>query len=152
MLLPDYLSEDTIIFSLESQNKKQVIRALLKVLSDSGQVQDGDLAFNDIMARENHLSTGMENGLAIPHAKTDAVKKLVVSFGIHRKGIDYDSLDGKPAHFIFLVLSPRDTSGPHIQALARISRTVKSQDVRNALLQAKDKAEILNLLTQNLPV
>lgn len=151
MNLSDYLSEKTILFSLESTNKKQAVRSLLKVLKDNSQVQDEEMAFSDIMARENHLSTGMENGLAIPHAKTDAVQKLVVAFGIHRKGLDYDSLDGKPAHYIFLVLSPRDTSGPHIQALARISRSIKNENLREALLQAKDKKEILNIFSHIQP-
>ncbi|MCB0283283.1 MAG: PTS sugar transporter subunit IIA [Calditrichaeota bacterium] len=149
MDISNFLSEKSVIYSLKSQNKKQVVRELLALMADNGLVNDSDLAFSDIMSRENHLSTGMENGLAIPHAKTDAVKKLVVAFGVHRKGLDYDSLDGKPAHFIFLVLSPRDTSGPHIQALAQISRTLKNSDIRSEILQAQNAQHIFQLLTQS---
>lgn len=152
MDISNFLSDKSVIYSLKSQNKKQAVRELLAVMVNNGLVNDSDLAFSDIMSRENHLSTGMENGLAIPHAKTDAVNKLVVAFGLHRKGLDYDSLDGKPAHFIFLVLSPRDTSGPHIQALAQISRTLKNPDTRAAILKAQDVHQVFMLLTQTYKV
>ena len=147
MELADVLSKKAIVFSLEGHNKKQVIRELLQALYRTGKITDVNQALNDVMARESHLSTGMENGLAVPHAKSDAVKELCVAFGLHHEGLEYESLDGKPVHFIFLVLSPRDTSGPHIQALARISYTLKEKRIRDELAKAKTTDEIHSILT-----
>lgn len=143
----DLIGIENIIPSLESTTKKQAIYDLLQVLENSGKIEDNDRALKDILARESYLSTGMENGLAVPHAKTDAVNDLVVSFGLHRSGLDFESLDGKSAHFIFLVLSPRDTSGPHIQALAQISRLLKEEKTRKKLLNAQTAEEIFNVFS-----
>ena len=118
------------------------------LLDKKGLLSDKALAFADILRREKNLSTGMENGLAIPHAKSDSVDRLVVAFGIHPKGIDFESLDGKPAHFIFLVMSPRDTSGPHIQALARIARFLKDEQVREKLSNVKSDDEVFTIISE----
>ena len=90
--------------------------------------------------------TGLENGLAVPHAKTAGANELLVSFGLIRQGLDFDSLDGKPANFIFLVLSPRDTSGPHIKALAQIARNFREVEIGRKVMNAKDKNEILQII------
>jgi fructose-specific phosphotransferase system IIA component len=149
MDLKDLIEIDNIISSLKSTTKKQAIHDLLQVLENSGKVHNKDLALKDILARESYLSTGMENGLAVPHAKTDAVNGLVVSFGLHRLGLEFESLDGKKAHFIFLVLSPRDTSGPHIQALASISRLLKEEKTREKLLGADTTEKILQIFSNS---
>ena len=144
--IKDILKEEQISLDLKSKNKKEIIRELLEILEKNKLVADIKVALDDVLSRESYLSTGMENGLAIPHAKTDTVKDLVMAFGIHQQGIDFDSLDGKPARYIFLVLSPRDKSGPHIQALSIISRNIKTDSIRSALLKAKSAQEILNIL------
>jgi len=143
----DLIDAKVVISSLKSSAKKQAIEELLQVLQSSGKVQNRELALKDILARESYLSTGMENGLAVPHAKTDAVNELVVAFGLHRSGLDFESLDGKSAHFVFLVLSPRDTSGPHIQALAAISRLLKDEKTRKKLLNAESSEKILEVFS-----
>ena len=143
----DLIDAKVVISSLKSSAKKQAIEELLQVLQSSGKVQNRELALKDILARESYLSTGMENGLAVPHAKTDAVNELVVAFGLHRSGLDFESLDGKSAHFVFLVLSPRDTSGPHIQALAAISRLLKDEKTRKKLLNADSSEKILEVFS-----
>jgi fructose-specific phosphotransferase system IIA component len=147
MDLEGLLQEDQVIHSLKSHTKNAVINELIQVLAKKGKVTDKHKAYKNIMERENLLSTGMEKGLAVPHAKTDAVDELVIAFGLQREGVDFQSLDGQPAHFIFLVLSPLDTSGPHIKALAQISRSIKSDQTREKLLQAASAGEIINLLT-----
>ncbi len=146
MNLSKMLSAERIVF-LKGSNKPSVIAELTDLLHRDKALKDRDMALRDVMARENYLSTGMEHGLAVPHAKTDAVDELVVSFGLHREGLDFESLDGRPAHFIFLVLSPRNTSGPHIQALARITRGLKDEQTRRALLRARDREELTRILT-----
>jgi nitrogen PTS system EIIA component len=149
MYLKGLLPEDQVIHSLKSHSKNAVINELVQLLAKKGKVTDKQRAYKSVLEREQQLSTGMEKGLAVPHSKTDAVDDLVIAFGLHRDGVDFQSLDGQPAHFIFLVLSPYDTSGPHIKALAQISRSIKSDQTREKLLQADSAGEMINLLTQS---
>lgn len=146
MDLSQYLTEKHIIANLEGETKFQAIEELLDALNNNERLIDRDVALKDVLDREGYLSTGLENGLAIPHAKTDGVKQLEISFGICPKGLDFESLDGKPAKLIFLVLSPRDTSGPHIQTLATISRNLKSQELRNKLEMADSEQKIAQII------
>jgi len=142
MELQGLLTGDQIIYGLRGHSKNEIINELLIALAKCGKVKDRHLALKNVREREELLSTGMEGGLAIPHAKTDAVDELVVAFGLHKQGVDFNSIDGQDAHFIFLVLSPHDTSGPHIKALARISRKLKTEQVREQLKNAASKADI----------
>lgn len=146
MTIGDLLNEDLIIENLQGKNKYEVIEELVDVLVKAGKITNRKMALNDLLEREQYLSTGLEKGLAVPHAKTSAARELIISFGISRQGLDFDSLDGKPAHFIFLVLSPRDTSGPHIKILAQITRNFRDEEVRRRLLEAKNKSEILEII------
>jgi len=147
MHLADFLRLEQISASLKGQTKFQVIEELLDLLGADQQLADRDIALQDVLAREGYLSTGLENGLAIPHAKTDGVSKLEIAFGVKHGGVDFESLDGKPATLIFLVLSPRDTSGPHIQTLAIISRNLKERSIREALENAKSPQEIYDIIS-----
>jgi fructose-specific phosphotransferase system IIA component len=142
MKLSDLLPENLITAEMTGKTKFQLIEELLDVLHEGGKISDRELALKDVLAREGYLSTGLENGLAIPHAKTDGVSELVMSFGLKKEGVDFESLDNKPAHLIFLVLSPRDTSGPHIRALAAITKNLKDAEKRKALLDAKSSEAI----------
>jgi PTS system nitrogen regulatory IIA component len=145
MKLSDYLPENHIKTGLQGTRKIEIIEELLKLMQDLDLVQDYDTALNDILAREGYLSTGLEHGLAIPHAKTRGMEELAMVFGISEKGVEFETLDGKPAHMIFLVLSPVDTSGPHIQALALISRNLKNASTRNQIISAKSSKEVSDL-------
>lgn len=145
MNLSELLPENQISADLTGKNKFQLIEELLDLINGNGKILNRELALKDVLAREGYLSTGLENGLAIPHAKTDGVDQLVMSFGLRRDGADFDSLDNKPAHLIFLVLSPRDTSGPHIRALAAITKNLKNAERRQALLNAKTTGEIKSI-------
>ena len=131
-----YLPATNIIPDLKGKNKIEIIKELLFHMKDLGIVSEYDNALDEILQRENHLSTGLENGVAIPHSKIDGIDKLSIVFGIKRKGVDFESHDAQPAYFIFLVLSPKNTSGPHIQALAMISRNLKNRDIREKLLRS----------------
>jgi len=142
MELKGLLTSDQIIYGLRGHTRNEIINELLKALAKCGKVNDRQLALKNVLEREDLLSTGMEKGLAIPHAKTDAVDGLVVAFGLHKQGVDFNSLDGQAAHFIFLVLSPHDTSGPHIKALAQISRKLKTEQVRDLLKKADSTEDI----------
>jgi fructose-specific phosphotransferase system IIA component len=143
----DFIQTENIIVNLSGLNKLDVIKELLDRMQKNGDVTDYKTALNDILIRENHLSTGLENGIAIPHAKTDGVEKLAVIFGIKKDGVEFESLDAKPANIFFLVLSPKNTSGPHIQALAMISRNLSINTNRKKLLEAKSVQEIVKIFS-----
>jgi mannitol/fructose-specific phosphotransferase system IIA component (Ntr-type) len=142
MKLSDYLPVDHIKYDLMGTTKIEIIEELLSVMRDLNLVNQYETALNDILDREGYLSTGLENGLAIPHAKTDSIRELAIVFGLKNDGVTFESLDGKPAEFIFLVLSPKDTSGPHIQALALVTRNLKNAPVRDNIRKCQSAQEI----------
>lgn len=145
MNFSDYLPDANIIPNLKGKTKVAIIKELLSHMKKLGLVSDYDNALAEILQRENHLSTGLENGVAIPHSKIEGIDKLSIVFGIKREGVDFESQDAQPAFLIFLVLSPINTSGPHIQALAMISRNLKSIEARENLKKAKTANEIANI-------
>ena len=145
MILSDYIPESNILNDLQGTRKIEIIEELLGLMQKKDLIEDYELALNDILSREGYLSTGLEHGLAIPHAKTKGIKNLTMVFGLKRGGVEFETLDGKPAHLIFLVLSPVDTSGPHIQALALISRNLKNGSVREKLKNARTTNEIARI-------
>jgi fructose-specific phosphotransferase system IIA component len=142
MKLIEFLPEDHIILNLQGTTKLEIIEELLHHMDRLGLVMDYDTALHDIMLRESSQSTGLENGIAIPHAKTEAAKKLSMVFGIKKEGVDFKTIDDKPASLFFLVVSPVNTSGPHIQALALITRNLKDADRREKIKNAGSCAEI----------
>ncbi len=146
MGIESLLSEHLIDNDLREKDKFTVIERLLDLVLQTGKVRNKEICLNDLIEREKYLSTGLENGLAVPHAKSSAVKELIVSFGLCREGLNFGTIDGNPAHFIFLVLSPQDTSGPHIRMLAQITKNFKETDAGIKLLSAKSKREILEII------
>lgn len=147
MNLRKNLSPQTIRVGLQGSTKNQIIEELLDLIVATGKVRDRDTALSDLMAREKKMSTGMEHGVAIPHAKTDVVDGLLVALGTHSAGVDFDSLDGTPARIFIMTLSPKNRSGPHIQFLAEISRILRSESVREMMLAAGSPDELLRILT-----
>lgn len=146
MSIGSLLSESLIDDNLSGSHKYVVIEKLLELLVKNNNIRDKQTCLNDLIEREQLLSTGLENGLAVPHAKSSAAENLVVSFGLCREGLDFGTLDGKPAHFIFLVVSPLNTSGPHIKMLAQITRNFRELEIGEKLLAAKNKKEILSII------
>jgi len=146
MKLSDYLPEDHIIHNLKGKTKIEIIEELLLKMQELNLIKDYDSTLNDILAREGYLSTGLENGLAIPHAKTNGTDELAMVFGLKKEGVEFETLDNKPAQLIFLVLSPPDTSGPHIQALALITRNLKNEAVRESIINAQSPASIVEII------
>lgn len=142
MKLCDYLPASHIKYDLTGTTKIEIIEELLGLMKDLNLINQYETALNDILDREGYLSTGLENGLAIPHAKTETINNLSIVFGLKKEGVPFESLDGKPAEFIFLVLSPKDTSGPHIQALALITRNLKNASNREKIKKSKSAIDI----------
>lgn len=141
------LTKDVILPDLVGQDKEHVIDELMDALVDAGKVTHRKAALKAIWERERKVSTGMQKGVALPHAKCDAVDGLVAALGIHRKGVDFQSMDGQPVHYILLMISPANRSGPHIQFLAEISRKLNDDDVRERILLATDKETIIDILS-----
>jgi mannitol/fructose-specific phosphotransferase system IIA component (Ntr-type) len=142
MKLSDYLPVNHINHDLAGTTKIEIIEELLGLMKDLNLIDQYEVALNDVLDREGYLSTGLENGLAIPHAKSDSIDELAIVFGLKREGAPFESLDGKPAENIFLVLSPKDTSGPHIQALALITRNLKNAEIREKIKKSTSAQDI----------
>lgn len=145
MKISNVLNNKVVKFELESSTKEGVIKELLSLLVASGKIASVDQAFQDVMDREKQMSTGIQEGVAIPHAKTRAVKDLVAAVGIKKEGLDFDSLDGKPSTIFILTLSPIDRIGPHVQFLAEISKIIQHVEAREELLKATSVEEILKV-------
>lgn len=145
MVVTELLNPSLIQLKLKGRTKTAVIEELLDLLISGGKIKDKGLALKDCVIRENYLSTGFENGLAVPHAKTEAVSDLVLAFGVSSAGIEFDSLDGKPAHFIFLLLSPINESGPHIKVLSQITRQFQDPTIADKILAANSAEDIMNI-------
>lgn len=148
MKIMDFLNEEAVSADLKATNKEGVIRELVELLVKAGEVDNKskESLVKTLLAREALGSTGIGQGVGIPHGKYGGIKKLVASFGISQKGIDYDSLDGEPAYIFFLLIAPEDTAGPHLKALARISRFLKDKFFRESLRQTEDEKTILKII------
>jgi fructose-specific phosphotransferase system IIA component len=149
MALVDLISEEMVKVPLTSTDKPGVLRELLQILKDAGMIEDFDKVLEAIFKREELGSTGLEEGIAVPHAKTDAVKSLTIAIGISPQGIDFHSLDGKPSKLFFLMLAAPDQSGPHIEALAEIAKLSKSRAFCNALINAQSAKEVVALFRED---
>ena len=147
MKLSKYLRLGSIIIGLNAQTKWEAIDELLVPLDRQGLLADAAKVREDLVARERKMSTGLERGLAIPHAKSAGAKELAVALGIKPDGVEFDSLDGQPARAIFLVVSRHDRSGPHIQCLAEIAALYGRAEVRDALAAAKIPAQAMSALS-----
>lgn len=148
MKIMDFLSSDAITVDLRSVNKTDAIKELVELLIVSGKIEKKDKAkvVELLMARESLGSTAIGHNVGIPHAKVDCIKTLVGAFGLSKKGVDFDSLDGEPVYIFFLLLAPQDSAGPHLKALARISRLIKDKYFRDMLKQSKDKKTIIDII------
>jgi len=146
----DFLNPKAISINLQAIDKKGIIKELLDLLIKTGDMdsKDKDAILDVIMEREALGSTGIGLGIGIPHGKTDCVKNLVASFGVSQKGVDFDSLDGETANIFFLLLAPQDTAGPHLKALARISRLLKEKFIRDSLKKSRDIKDVLDIIKE----
>jgi PTS system nitrogen regulatory IIA component len=140
------LTKETVVLELAGGTKDAVIEELVDVLVKAGRVTDRAAALKAVIERERKMSTGLQNGVAIPHGKTDTVDGLVASFGLKKDGVAFDSLDGAPARMLLLTLSPATRTGPHIQFLAEISRTLHDPEVRRRVLECGGEEDLLEIL------
>ncbi|MBI4982143.1 MAG: PTS sugar transporter subunit IIA [Candidatus Omnitrophica bacterium] len=150
MQIMDFLSKKAIVIDLKSNKKEDVIKELVDALIESEEIEkrNRNKLIDALMSREALGSTAIGQGIAIPHAKSDCVSKLVAAFGLSKKGVDFDSLDGEPAYIFFLLVAPQDSAGPHLKALARISRLLKDKYFRDTLRNSTDDKSVIKIITQ----
>ncbi len=150
MKITDFLREKAITVNLAAADKEGVIRELVHLLVKAGEIKpaDEEKLTPILLAREALGSTGIGQGVGIPHGKSNCVKELIAAFGLSKRGVNFDSLDGEPAHIFFLLVAPEDSAGPHLKALARISRLLKDRFFRESLKEAKDEKQILRIIQQ----
>jgi fructose-specific phosphotransferase system IIA component len=147
MVLTQILQPTCIKVPLEGKDKLSVISELIDLLDANGLLLDRDAASEAIFMREQTRSTGIGSGIAIPHGKCKGVRELVMAVGITREPIDFQSVDEKPVTIVILLVSPPDQTGPHIQALAKISRLMLDEGFRQALENASSADEVYELLS-----
>ena len=147
MILTQILHPACVKVPLESKDKQSVITELVNVLDTDGQLQDKDAVLQAVFMREQTRSTGIGSGIAIPHGKCQSVKKLVMAIGLTSEPIDFESVDSKPVKIIILLVSPANETGPHIQALAKISRLMLDEEFRHTLEQADSGEQLYELLS-----
>jgi PTS system nitrogen regulatory IIA component len=150
MKIMDFLSKRAIIADIKSAKKEEVIKELVDALINAGDIEKRyrNKLIDALMSRESLGSTAIGQGVAIPHAKSDCVSKLIAAFGLSRKGVDFDSLDGEAAYIFFLLVAPQDSAGPHLKALARISRLLKDKYFRDSLRACTDDKSIVRIISQ----
>ena len=147
MLLSQIIQPSHVRVSFEAKDKTSAITELVNVLDAEKLLLNKDEALQSVLAREQTRSTGIGSGVAIPHGKCKAVRELVMAVGIARQPIDFNSVDGKPVSIIILLLSPIDQTGPHIQALAKISRMMLDESFRNKLIGTTSAQEVCELMS-----
>ena len=149
MQITEFITEKEIIINLKSREKEAVLSELLQRLQDNGLLKNSKKVLEILLEREKLGSTGIGQGIAVPHAKTDQVDKIVCSLGISKTGVSFDSLDGEPVYILFLVLAPMGATGDHLKALAKIARLLKDKVFRNSLNGCKTPAEAYQIIKED---
>src|SRR2546423_11204567 len=148
MRLTEILKPANIKIPLQSKPKTEAITELVELLAANGEVADAKKVLDSVLDREATRTTGIGNGLAIPHGKCTGTDHLVMAIGRPATPIDFQAIDGRPVNLIWLLTSPPDKTGPHIHALARISRLMTIDRFRQALANAKSSQEIYDAIVQ----
>ena len=148
MRIQDIVSPEAIVDDLRADSKEGVLRELSEVIAKIVPKLSADSLTAILMERESLGSTGIGDGVAIPHGKVGGIEHLVAAFGRSRNGVLFQSLDGKPAHLFFLIVAPEYSAGMHLKALARISRLLKDERFRRSLLDAEDADELRRILRE----
>ena len=148
MKISDILKEDCIIADLDATDKEGTLSEVSLFLEHKGIIQDHAKLLLALLDREKLGSTGIGDNMAIPHAKCEGIENITTVFARSRKGIDFQSLDRKPVHFVFLLLAPPASTGLHLKALAKIARLFKNPSLRENILKAEDADTINSLILE----
>lgn len=146
MEVNEFINQNLIKMDLKSEDKDSVIKEMIEIMFENEIIIDKEEVIKKAMEREAKGTTGVGKGVAIPHVKSDAVKRPAVAFGRSDKGIDYGSMDEKPSHLFFLITVPEESHDEHLKLLAQLSRNLVHDDFRDSLLEAKDAEEVMSIL------
>jgi fructose-specific phosphotransferase system IIA component len=146
MKLSKFCEESLISFDLKSKSKDQLIGELVDLTSKSKLVRDQDELHKAVLEREKLVTTGVGYGVAFPHAKTKAVRGIVVAFGRSNQGVDFEAMDKRPVHLFFLIAAPEDAIGAHLNVMARLSYIMKNEKIRGRLMNISSPKELLEII------
>ena len=147
MKILDALPKEAILVDLKAVDKEGVLGELVMPIAEIAGIEREDLV-KVLMERERLGSTGIGEGIGIPHGKIRGLESLILGFGRSQKGVDFDSMDGMPAHIFFLLITPENSTGLHLKLLARISRILKNDPFKEKLLHATSRDEIYSIIKE----
>ena len=148
MKIDEILKKESVIADIEGKNKLDVIKEMTVCLRQNNTIKNDQALYATLMEREKLGSTGIGENVAIPHGKSDELTQIITVFARSLSGIDFESLDQKPVHFVCMVIAPAHSTGQHLKALAKISRLFKNQTLREGILKAEDSNAIYSILLQ----
>ncbi|MFC1863435.1 PTS sugar transporter subunit IIA [Thermodesulfobacteriota bacterium] len=149
MRLSDILKENYIITNLKAKDKRGVLEELVDVIVGNRKSIDKESLVKVLLDREHLGSTGIGDGVAIPHGKFQGLDEPIISFGRSLEGLGFESIDGQPVFLFFLLVAPENSAGIHLKALARIAKILKNSSFRKILKEAETKAELFKTIIQN---
>jgi PTS system nitrogen regulatory IIA component len=147
MKILDVLPKEAIIADLKARDKHGVLKELVAPIASLTDLES-DRILRVLMERERLGSTGIGNGIGIPHGKLKELENLILGFGLSRRGVDFESMDGRPTHIFFTLVTPENSTGLHLKLLARISKILKHDPFRERLLRAADRDEIYTVIQE----
>jgi len=147
MKIDEILKKESVIADLLGDNKVNVIKEMTQCLKKNNFIKNDQALFETLMEREKLGSTGIGENIAIPHGKSDEVTKIITVLARSKNGVEFESLDQKPVHFVCMVIAPAHSTGQHLKVLARVSRIFKNQGLRDEILQAESSDAIYSILT-----
>jgi len=148
MKITDMLKREFVVEQLKAGNKRDALAELAGVFALGRIKVDSEAMLHVLLERERLGSTGIGDGIAIPHGKLPGLEEMVVSFGRSREGIAFEAMDGKPVHLFFLLMAPENSAGQHLKALAKISRMLKDANFRKSLLEAKMHEDLFRIIAE----
>ena len=148
MNIAEMLRKEFILEELKARNKRDALAELAGVFEKGKIKADPDAVIHVLLERERLGSTGIGEGIAIPHCKISGIDKMAISFGRSREGIAFEAMDGKPVHLFFLLMAPEDSAGQHLKVLAKISRMLKDPAFRKNLLDAKNRDDLFRIIAE----
>ncbi len=146
MKVTEFLDVKGIKLDLQASEKQDILKELVDILADVKDIGDKKLILKALLERESLGSTGIGQGIAIPHGKTDKVKELISVLAISKKGVNFEALDGEPVYIFFLLVAPKDAAGPHLKALAQISRMLRDTYFCDLLRRCESTEQIYDLI------
>jgi len=149
MKLSELINEENVVPDLKAKDKKGVLEELVDALLSQEPAFDKNALVKVLLERERLGSTGIGDGVAIPHGKFSGVGQPGISFGRSRKGLDFESMDGEPTHLFFLLVAPENSASIHLKALAKIAKILKNSAFRKELMEAPGRHELYQLIIQN---